>query len=326
MAKANSKKIKLNRKVSAFLLCLVIAVVFWLFSALSKFYSADIELPVKYVNIPVSRTLNDKTPTGIIGKVRASGFKLIKYKLGMVVDTISIDVSSVIHNSKSDQLGYIVSAGITDKIGEQLKSDIRLFRIDPDTIFISFEKTVSKKVPVVSNVKLSFEEQYRSFGDIVLSPDSVTVYGGEEAIRDIRSIKTKAYEFSGLNASIHETLQLDVSEKEAKDIKFSAREVKATLVVKQFTEKDFELPIELVNQPKDLTIKLFPSKIRVKFILPLDSFEMAKPSLFNAVVDASGVLNSQSTSLPVTMQKKPSWIENLFFTPTSVEYIIKADQ
>ena len=70
------EKLKNDKRIVVFIVCLSIATVLWFLNALSKDYSTTISYPVKYVNPPGNQFLSNSPPAKFDLKVEAHGFTL----------------------------------------------------------------------------------------------------------------------------------------------------------------------------------------------------------------------------------------------------------
>ena len=95
--------------------------------------------------------------------------------------------------------------------------------------------------------------------------------------------------------------------------------------VERFTEKELKIPVEVRNKPKDVNIKLFPSEVKISFLVGLSEFESITSANFSAYVDYDTIINSHSEELDVKIDTKPSYIQMLRISPATVEYLIETD-
>ncbi len=285
---------------------------------MSKYYSTTMTIQVRYVNMPVAKVVSNYLPASIEGVIRAKGHKLLRYNLQPFNDTLEFDVSSFMLNN-SDSIGIIVTSKVVELLSKQIRGDVKLLQIQPDTLFFNFSKSIWKRVPVKLNVSLEFAEQYRLVDKIVVSPDSVTVSGDVKSINKIKYIETEELAFNGLDKSVSTEVKL----KGGKKISLSNKKVKVEFNVAKFTERSLDVPIIIRNAPKGVSLRLFPDKATIKFLLPLESYEKTNEEMFIVEVDASDVLKNKQSKLKIDLTNKPAWVENVSVLPLKVEYIIK---
>ena len=91
-------KLRKNKRVAIFLICLIISTVLWFLNALGKNYNAIISYPVKFINPPENRFLSGKPPLALQLSVEGKGFLLLQHKL-LTFSPIKLDISEMIKNS-----------------------------------------------------------------------------------------------------------------------------------------------------------------------------------------------------------------------------------
>lgn len=312
--------LRINRKVVTFLLCLLIAVLFWMLNAMSKYYNDTIPIPVRYFNLPKSKVISNDLPNTINGLIKARGYRLLSYVLKPFNDTLQFDVTSYMMIG-NDSISYIVTSQITEKLSQQIKGNIKLLEIEPDTIFLFFSKSISKKVPVKPRVNIKFNEQYRLADKLTCIPDSILISGDANTIKNINHLETEEINLNEVSKNINTTAHIVINKNQK--IKVSQQQIKLSAAVAKFTERSIDVPIVIKNIPKGVSLRLFPEKATVKFLLPLDAYEKTTETMFKAEVDASEILKSADSKLKIVLVQHPEWTENISISPAKAEFIIK---
>src|SRR5690606_21513126 len=131
-----------------------------------------------------------------------------------------------------------------------------------DTLFFDFSKLYTKVVPVYSKVKIDLEQNYLLDGKLTIIPDSIVVKGPSEELDTITGVWTEPLELEDVNADFSNEVPLHKF-KALKHTGFSSPSVRISAKVYRFSEKVIDVPVEVVNLPKDVEIKTFPDKIPV---------------------------------------------------------------
>jgi YbbR domain-containing protein len=204
---------------------------------------------------------------------------------------------------------------------EQFSSRIKVQRIMPDTIFLNFNRKVSKRVPVKANINLTIDSQYQQSDSIRLLPDHIQVSGAADVLEKIKFIETVPVTVKNLNES--RTLVLDIAKNSnAGYIETNFSQVKAQINVKKYTEASVELTIEAINLPPGYSLKSFPDKVQVKYNVAFDNYQNINASQFRAVIDYKKAEPS-SNKLKIVLEKFPEGIRSIKLNPEKVEFIIK---
>ena len=312
------EKIKPNKRLTAFLICLFVSAMFWFLNSLSHKYTETISLPVSYINIPKEKFLVNKLPEKILLKITAQGFYLFANKINLFNDQVIIDCNNLKYKNESSQAIYPTYSGF-DKIASQLNSEVEILKIFPDTIFFYFGDKKAKVVPVKFNSNVSFEKQYQLKGEIKLNPNRVTVLGPGFLVDSIKEIETELVILKELkkDASIKANLILPIKYKE---FELSQSQIQVSLSVEKFTEAFIEVPVNTINLPDNYSIKTFPEKIKISYLVAFSEFDHVDASKFTVIADYNKINNQNRIAIEI--KNKPEFVQIIRTNPSKVEYII----
>ena len=319
--KSNAKdSVRLNKRAITFLFCLLISIFIWLLMSLSKEYSITVSFPVKYINLPNDKLIANHLPEAIDMEIKSTGFNLLEYKVKQHRETVLIDINdakpSVIKNN------YFISCNDRlDKITNQFSAAIKVVRINPDTVFINYNKKMTKRVPVKANITFDFDEQYQQTDSIRIEPKFIDVSGTAEDLSKISFVETIPTNLKKVNKTVAFKLEL-AKVPVSKQIEFSQNAVEVKVNVTKFTEAVLELPIKVENLPHGLNLKTFPDKISVKYQVAFNDYGKINSSDFKVAVDYSKI-ESGSNKLKVLLLKSPSNVRSIKLSNEKVEYIIR---
>ncbi len=309
------------QKAFVFLVCLALSSFLWLLSSLEKHYTSRITVPVKYVDFPKDKQLSGSLPQNFDLLVDAYGYTLLSYNLHLDFSPIQINVSELVDNvldRGSKEKYTILTANHLGEIEKQISSEIRILSIKPDTLIFNFSKIVTRKVKVQPNLKLGFGNQYSLGQEPVAIPDSVLVSGPKNMMDTLKSISTQYREFSKLAASV----ELEIPVRLTKGLTSETKEVHLTIPVEQNTEVDFEVPIQVIHLPADVSLKTFPGKVKVACRIGLGKYKKLDYSAFRAFIDYEKI-SENSARLPVTLENHSNVVLSVNFSPNEVEYILE---
>ena len=127
------EKLKNDKRIVVFMVCLLIATVLWFLNALSKEYSTTITYPVKYVNPPGNQFLSNTPPAKFDLKVEAHGFTLLRHKLNLSFSPIVLNLTNTTQNLEGETGAYTIrSETLRSRISDQVSSEIRIIEVLPD--------------------------------------------------------------------------------------------------------------------------------------------------------------------------------------------------
>lgn len=315
---SRSRKVPWSPRVSAFLVCLLLAGGFWFIHALSKPYEELVKVKVEYINLPAERMMPNDLPDSITAKVQASGFALLTLWSGGA-DPIQLDLS------RARSIGGGEYALVTNWKQYTVKSgvgkEIKVVRLLPDTVVIDFEGKAEKQVPVRPRVAINCAPMYRIGDSVTVTPAYVTISGPEALLERISSVETEAKVYDDVTANIDEDVKLVLPEG-VTQVSVQPSVVKLHASVGKYTEGRFTVPLNTINVPPNVDLKTFPDKVDVIFQVPVEDFAAVKPEMFRAVADYRKV-QSGSQSLEVEVVRAPIVIRQLKVEPARVDFIIR---
>jgi hypothetical protein len=306
----------LNKRLSKYLIFLLVSFVFWFLTIMSKQYQTTLTIPIEYINLSESKQLINTPQENLKITVKSPGFYLLSNNL-FKSKSLSISVNTLDENKAevySQQ--YWVANKNHHQLNELLSSDIKIISVFPDTLFLRFQKKYSKKVPIVFNGRLNFAEQYRLKDKILISPDSIFVFGTKVKLAQISAVQTQYKEFENLDKAITTAIGLNKLD----DVSFAEQNLQIYFEVEKFTEKVVEVPLQAINVPKGYKIKFYPPKVSLVTTVAFEDYDKLNTSFFVANVNASQT--SGKNKLEVYVNQKPTFAELVKIKPSRVEFLL----
>ena len=312
---------KNDKRVAAYLVCIIIATVFWFLNALSKTYTVDIKVPVSYINFPTNKTLASKPPEQYDLRIKAHGFTILRHKLNFLFLPFEFNVNDMtdnrMENSRRSTFAF-PSQQFVNEISYQLSNDIEIIRMLPDTLTFKFDQMGQKRLKVKPIVDIKLKKQYQVSGNIVTTPDSVTVSGPQSTIDTMKYAYIVPLQFN----EIHETITSVATINKPKELFFEPQNINLTIPVEEYTEAQFSVPVSLSNQPENVKVKLFPAKVKISFLVGLSRFSNIHPEDFKISVSYNDI-NQKAPRLKVTTESSPPFLYELKISPEELEYLIE---
>ena len=307
-----------------YLIFLFIAIAIWYLNALNKDFTADMKFAVKYIDLPEDKVLANTPPEHLTLTIHAQGYILLQYWLGLIFNPISLEANyrTLRRESNSPQGEYYLSPQIVfDRIAAQLRSDVTLRHVAPDTLKLLFSETVRKVLPVKPALRLQFEKDFLPRGEMLIEPAKVSVTGPKTMIDTMQYVYTKTKVLKKLK----ETLRLSIDLQPVHQLRYSVGEVQVEQAIERNAEATIIVPVEAVNLPEGLTMKVFPGTITLNCMAPVSDYEKLQPYMFRAVVDYISVRDAKDnqSKAKVTIVRSPDYVSNIKFHPTNVDFIIE---
>jgi hypothetical protein len=164
------------------------------------------------------------------------------------------------------------------------------------------------------NIDISYEKQYNRHGRIQIKPDSITIYGPKSKLKEIDNIYTESISLKNISSNIDINVPLHPEEM----INFDSKEVNIKINVEKYTEAIANVKID---NNSDKKLRLFPDKVKIKYIVSLTDYNIIKDNSFIISIDTADIF-SENNFLPVYLIDYPSNTRIISIEPKEVEYII----
>ena len=313
-------RLRMNKQFYVILICFGISTIFWLLLALSHDYPATITLPVKYLNLPGKKVVMNEMPSQISVQLKASGFKIISFGFQKEQPPVYVDVASSLQSTliTSKVLAISTETFLID-FSRELGKDVVITGFQPDSIVFNFSDVVTRKIPVTATLQVSFEKQYDSTGGPLISPREVEVSGPPSIVENLTSVKTEIIHLENLKGSFKRNVKLMGN----RLLSYNVDQVEINLPVEKFTEGSVQIEIHPVNVRNGYTLKTFPDKIKVLYLVALSQYNKVDESMFDAIVDAGNLNEKQKSKLDVELTTSPSFVRITILDPDKVDYILR---
>lgn len=317
----NPEKLRNDKRIVVFSICLLIATTLWFLNAMGKDYTTALTYSVKYVNPPNNLFLANTPPSKLELNVQAHGFTLLRHKLAFSFSPIVLDLSAISQSIESDNNEYRVpSENLINRIGAQVSKEITINGVSPQTISLVFDKLNTKKVSVLPQVELNFKPQFSLQGMVEAKPDSLEITGPAAVLDTIDVLQTDKLTFEGLDKSMERT----VSVAHPANTQISPEKVAIYIPVEKYTEKELTLPVQVVHLPEDGNLKLFPPHVKITVMVGLSKYEEISSRDFTATVDFNQALSGEN-HLEVSVETNKGYIQLIKVVPNSIEYLIESE-
>ena len=292
---------------------ILIGIFLWVSVSLREQFTVSIDAPLTIEEVPAGMAIRSAVPRHIQMKLRGEGWRLAGLLMGSALK-VNIPYTALTPGNRIITINQIVER-VT------LSPGIQLLRTFPDTVAVWLDRVASRRVPVVSDLAITFREGYGQVGPVQLIPDSVTMTGAETVLRQITEWKTTHAEFTDIKAPI-ETM-VSVTRGDGPTVECTPSQLQVRVNVQPFAEKIFSgLPVQITGTPPNREVIFIPPKMEVvarggirqlASLMPVD-FHVAVPFV-RIVADTTG------TVLPDVYP--PSGIQVVTHHPERLQYIVR---
>lgn len=306
---------RLNKEFLLFLFFLALSSIFWLMLALNETYEREIRIPITMVNIPRNVIITGDSSDTLRVTVRDKGFTLVAYLYGKKIRPIKISFANY---SNGNGYGNVPNVDLQKQAYQMLYSSSKITAIKPDHWEFYYNYGLNKRVPVRMLGRVQAMQSYY-LSHIDFLPDSVTVYGSKKLLDSIQFVYTERQDIRNFT----DTMVRNVRLKEIRGTKFVPSVLKMVLYPDILTEEEVEVPIIAINMPEGKTLRTFPSKVKVKFVVGASLFRKVRSERFIVVADYNDLVEHPSEKCNLYLRQTPHGIKNAQLEVQQVDYLIE---
>lgn len=301
----------MRKNLHIIILSILFSIVLWVSITLSNEYYITYNFPLTLVDFPEGYSSGVEIPKEISVKLKAKGWKLFSMNIGS---------RSNFNVSVGDGKGY-KTLNLSSYMVENswLSSDVEVLSIIPKSININLEKTITKKLEIVPQLKLDFKPGYGLATGIKLVTDTVEVTGPRSVMNTLNSIPTQDIQLSSLD----NFTQVEANLIEIEGVSYSIGRTIINLDVQKIVEKSFnDLDVEALNVPSNRELVLLPNKITISVRGGIDVLGKLGKFQFKATVNYREIVRDTLGSV-VPNILLPENTTLLFTQPERIQFIIK---
>ena len=301
-----------KQKLRFFLLFLILSFVFWFFTKFSKEYTTLMSFQLRFENVPPGAILNANT-VEIEATLSASGFQFLYYYYWD--NLLEIDLSSVPFEGG---IASLPLNGQFQSLQSQLLGNSQIINLFPANLDLRYTAQTQKRLPVRIPYRFSMAVGY-GISRIEISPDSVDVVGAPEELKKLSHVEVVPLLKKEISASFRQNLNL--KQPPGEGLEMIPQRVEVALEVDQFSERSFQLPIEIANLPDSLAVKLFPGEAALTFSARLSRLKEIKEEDFILTISYDEI--AQNRTATVYLKQSPTGVKNVRIEPKTVEYLVR---
>lgn len=314
MSKGFLKKHK-NLKVKRFLFFLLLAAIFWVLTKFSREFTATMVAKIQYENVPENAALSEGNLKNITFDLTANGFEILFYKFKR--PTIDLQINKY-YDKEKDHF-TITKSELNRMVSSNFNRNLAIKNLSVEELKVFLDPIVLKKVKVIPKHNFTFKDGFKPIDSIKVSPDSVVISGPFGSLKNISTMETEVISIENIEKNISTTVKIINNNKEIVTIK--PNKVSVSLKVAEFSQGKFTLPIEVINLPPDLDIKLVSPNVTVSYDVSVNDFSEISKDSFRVICDYSKRNKEENFMLPI-LEKMPPNIQNVVFEPKKIDFLI----
>ncbi len=297
-----------------FLAILTITALVWLMVSMSETSEYPCTVRVEYEGYDDVRYSLLQADTVLQLQLQCSGYDVFLRSLKGETPTLKVKMPGTgLHRSVS-------VASIGGEIKEQLGGGIVKFSSQKDSLRIVLAARSFRTFrPQLDDVQFSFAEQCGLYGEPVVSPAEIVLYGPEEILDKIPSVKAKKQKIDNIAASSTIELELDPVWQSLGDVRASDNKISVYLPVERYVEREFRIPVQVEDADTNVRIRIYPENVTVRAWVPASNISH-NPEL-KVVVNYADVL-AENKSVQLRLVEYPSYLRPHTIVPNQVQCIV----
>jgi hypothetical protein len=296
-----------------FFLFVLLSFVFWFSTKLSNTYQIEQSFTIHWDQIPKGIIVSQDS-SELSLSITASGIEILWYRL--FKNKISLSLNEIFFKSKEAMLTI---DNQRFNIKKQLFNNTVLNQISTPVLTIPYSRLAVKKVKIFSEQVLKLRVGYLIDKPVIISPDSLLVRGSQDMLDTLSKVNTVSF----ILEDVFESFQKDVALEKIPELQFDIQVVALKQEISRYSEKEFTIPIEVLNIPKSVRVKLFLPTVTLKATMPLILLKRTNAFDFSLVVDYDLIITNELTTLPLRLVKQPEKVKKVIWEPKTVNYLIR---
>lgn len=310
------KLTKIERKRFLVLItCLLIAVAAWLLMALNNKYVYTAKTVLVYKNFPQKRAFHALQSDTVDLQVEGSGWQLLFARLRVKPQSIAINLE------KLNNRNYILFSEQLFGVNKQLETSQKIISVKPDTLYFDFSERTVKRVPVKLVSDFTFAKQYGVSQDIEIVPKYVTLSGPEEELKKIKEWPTDSLKLK--DAQNTTVSRIAMTQNKMKNVSIFPTSAEVKVPIDEFTEKTIDLPLRIINNKEYYSVKLYPKRVKITFLVALSKYQQINENFIDVVVDLDEWRSLKHNQLRVKITRFPDYCKLVNIVPEKIDFIIE---
>lgn len=279
----------------AAILCVVTALVFWLFNALNKSYSTNIKFPVRFEYDQELFSPIENLPHQVNVNVSGMGWELFRDFVGFKLPELTIPLE------RPTEVKKMVATSLTPVLAPQL-GKLQINYIVTDTLKIQIDETDTHRFKLYADLsRIDFEKEFGRTSPVVILPDSVELSGPKSVLHNLPDSIRLDIVANQLDQNFEEDVEIDVGSSSIK-----RNPPLANVIFEVGAVREMQCAVKLlVRNTQLLSSPSWPDSVACTFSVPvkrLEEFARDKKEMLL-------LLDGKSKSKTPKLLKMPPFIE-----------------
>jgi len=314
------KKYKVGRRDLVILLVsIVLALFLWFLQNLSQEFVTLVEVPVTAESNIDGYSEESSNSTIISARCKYNGISLTHLGQFRHRKPVKVYIDPKDLVNKEDDIFVLSDNALPKYTNAFFGDEASMEGYVSQNIQFRFAKQNHKKVPVMPVHQTTFRPQFMAAGEMVVEPDSITIYGEPFRIDNIDRVYTENIVLKDIKNSRHGTVSIE----KYPEVRYSEKNVTYSLEVTRYVEIKETVRVSSRNFPSNKNISIYPSTAEVvyKCEFPLKKDPASQVSIYVDGNDFNSSINGRCVARAANL---PSGVISYSIDPQIFEVIESA--
>lgn len=319
-----------GRQIRSFFVILGITVLVWMAMAMSekKEYSLSVKLRMTGVDLKRYAVLNADTVMTL--QVESTGFNALILSLKKEPPTFLLDIrnEAVHHYSRrrgdvEDLYHTVALTDLSSLLSDQFSSaGVRVIGSAKDSLLLVLNERGHKVFrPDLSNLKINFSDGYGLYGEPLVSPFEITLYGSPEVLAAIERVGVKAEVLNDVRETATYRVAIDDSWKSLGDVYASDEMLTINIPVNRYVERNYVVPVTVATPDTSHHLRLYPDRVTLHVWVAQEDVASIAADSFVVTADYDDILSGKKNLEPF-VSRFPRNVRIRNVEPKEIEYVI----
>lgn len=319
-----------GHQIRSFLVILGLTSLVWLIMAMSENKEYNLPVKVSMTGFDMKRYAVVEADTSLVLQVQSTGFNALILSLKRSHQTFVLDIKNeaVRHYSRSRGEGRtlchsVAVADLSAQLSDMLSSvGAHYLGSTKDSLTLLLNERHSKSfVPDLGNLKINFSEGYGLYGEPMVSPSEITLYGSSDVLAAIESVGVREMTLNNVCETSTYRVPVDTRWKALGDVFASTEVVTVNIPVKRYVERQYSVPVTVAEADSSHSLHLYPDHVTLHVWVAQEDIAAVSADRF-AVTANYRDIQAGEQHLKLCVSRFPRNVRIRKVEPEKIEYVI----
>lgn len=319
-----------GRQIRSFLVILGITSLVWLAMAMSETREYTLSVKLRPSGFDPQRYAVADADTSLVLQVESTGFNMLVLSLRKEPPSFLFDIRNEFVKRYSRQRGELEdlyrTVAVTDVstlLADQFSSaGVKVIGSAKDSLQLVLNERAHKVFhPDLANLKINFSDGYGLYGEPMVSPSEITLYGSPDVLAAIENVGVNAETLNDVRETGTYRIPLDDKWKALGDVFASTEVLTVNIPVKRYVEREYLVPVSVATPDTSHQLRLYPDHVTLHVWVAQEDVAKVSADRFFVTADYNDILSGEKRLNPC-VSRFPRNVRIRNIEPKEIEYVI----